>query len=218
VCDVCAVDDALVEEVVERLGLDARILSTHPHSLDDVLGDLGRVGGATGREAQAADLVAELRDRIDAVDRRAPEGGPRVAVLDWLDPVMVAGHWMPELVDIAGGRYGMAETGERSTPREWSAICEYDPEVLVATPCGFDLEQTLANQAELTDRPGWADVSAVAGNRAVAMDGHHYVNRPGPRLVETLEHLASVLHPGVFGDPPAEVVRPLSATVTDHLV
>ena len=100
--------------------------------------------------------------------------------------------------------------GDRSEPREWAEVREYDPEVLVAAPCGFGLGQTLANRAELTDRPGWADVAAVADGRAVAMDGHHYVNRPGPRLVDTLEHLASVLHPDVFGDPPEEAVRPLA--------
>jgi len=133
-----------------------------------------------------------------------------VAVLDWLDPVMVAGHWIPELVELAGGRYEMAETGERSRPREWADVREYDPEVLVAAPCGFDLDQTLENREELTDRPGWGDVTAVADGRAVAMDGHHFVNRPGPRLVETLEHLASVLHPEAFGEPPADVVQSLA--------
>jgi len=222
VCDVCAVDSVLVRDAVEELGLDCEVLTLDTHTLEDVFGDIETIGAATGREERAAEVVANLRKRVAAVERRVAEaeagsGGeralderPRVAVLDWLDPVMVAGHWMPELVELAGGRYGMAETGERSRPREWTDVREYDPEILVAAPCGFDLDQTLDNRAELTDRPGWTDVTAVADGRAVAMDGHHFVNRPGPRLVETLEHLASVLHPGAFGEPPDDVVQPLA--------
>ncbi|PSQ45480.1 cobalamin-binding protein [Halobacteriales archaeon SW_7_68_16] len=216
VCDVCAVDTVLVEDALGDVGSDAEVLTTDTHSLADLYHDIERLGTAFDRAARADAVVADLRDRVDAVARRT--GGldrPRVAVLDWMDPVMVAGHWTPELVELAGGAYGMAETGERSRPREWRAVREYDPEVLVAAPCGFELDRTLANAAELTDRPGWADLSAVDEGRAVAMDGHHYVNRPGPRLVDTLEHLASVLHPDVFGDPPREVVRPLAAPASD---
>jgi iron complex transport system substrate-binding protein len=221
VCDVCAVDSVLVREAVDDLGLDCAVLTLDTHTLGDLFEDVETIGAATGREERAAEVVADLRERVAAVERRVAEaeagsGGeewdderPRVAVLDWLDPVMVAGHWMPELVELAGGRYGMADTGERSRPREWGEVREYDPEVLVAAPCGFDLDQTFENRADLTDRPGWADVSAVAEGRAVAMDGHHFVNRPGPRLVETLEHLASVLHPEAFGEPPSDVVRSL---------
>jgi iron complex transport system substrate-binding protein len=217
VCDVCAVDSVLVREAVDDLGLDCEVLTLDTHTLEDLYDDIETIGAATGREERAVEVVADLRERVAAVEERVAaaeaegvvEERPAVAVLDWLDPVMVAGHWMPELVDLAGGRYGMAETGERSRPREWTELREYDPDVLVAAPCGFELDQTLENSRELTDRPGWADLTAVADGRAVAMDGHHYVNRPGPRLVDTLEHLASVLHPDLFGDPPGEVVRPL---------
>jgi len=222
VCDVCAVDSVLVRDAVEELGLDCEVLTLDTHTLEDMFDDIETIGAATGREERAAEVVADLRERVAAVEQRVAEaeagnGGeewdgerPRVAVLDWLDPVMVAGHWMPELVELAGGRYGMAETGERSRPREWTDVREYDPEVLVAAPCGFGLDQTFENRTDLTDRPGWAEVTAVADGHAVAMDGHHFVNRPGPRLVETLEHLASVLHPEAFGEPPADVVRPLA--------
>jgi len=217
VCDVCAVDSVLVREAVDDLGLDCEVLTLDTHTLADLYDDVETIGAATGREERAAEVVRDLRERVTAVEERVAgaeargtiEERPEVAVLDWLDPVMVAGHWMPELVDLAGGRYGMAATGERSRPREWTEVRESDPDVLVAAPCGFELDQTLENQHELTDRAGWADLRAVADDRAVAMDGHHYVNRPGPRLVDTLEHLASVLHPDLFGEPPREVVRPL---------
>ncbi|MFB6084876.1 MAG: cobalamin-binding protein [Halorientalis sp.] len=210
ICDVCAVDEVLVREAVERLGLDAAVLTTDPHSLADVFADIRRIGDATGTGERAAELVADLRERVEAVERTAAAATerPRVAVLDWLDPVMVAGHWIPGMVETAGGGYGMAEPGARSEPREFDAIREYDPEVLVAAPCGFGLDQTERNRADLTDREGWDDLTAVRNGRAFAMDGHHYVNRPGPRLVDTLEHLAACLHPDRFDVPPSSVVRP----------
>jgi iron complex transport system substrate-binding protein len=203
ICEVCAVDTVLVEDAVADLGLDCDVLTTDPHSLADVLDDIRRIGAALGRPERAADLVASLQARIDAVADRAETTAetPDVAVLDWLDPVMVAGHWVPELVELAGGRYGLADPGDASTPREWPAIREYDPDVLVAAPCGFDLAQTAANAADLTDRDGWQDLRAVRNDRAHAVDGHHLMNRPGPRLVETLEVLAALVHPGLFDAP-----------------
>jgi len=216
ICDVCAVDEVLVEEAVDLLGLDAAVLTTDPHSLDDVFADIRRIGDATGRSERAAELVADLRERVAAVERTvadAAPGRPRVAVLDWLDPVMVAGHWIPEMVELAGGHYGMAAPGERSEPREWDAVREYDPEVLVAAPCGFGLEQTVENLPDLTDREGWEGLAAVEAGRAYALDGHHYVNRPGPRLVDTLEHLAALCHPDRFAEPPGDVARPLAGAV-----
>jgi iron complex transport system substrate-binding protein len=216
ICDVCAVDEVLVEAAVDRLGLDAAVLTTDPHSLADVFTDIERIGDAVGRSERAREVVADLRARVEAVEqtvRTQVEDRPRVAVLDWLDPVMVAGHWIPEMVRMAGGEYGMADPGARSEPHEWTTVREYDPEVLVAAPCGFGLDQTAENRADLTDREGWAELTAVAEGRAYAMDGHHYVNRPGPRLVDTLEHLAGLLHPEAFDAPPAEIARPFAEVV-----
>ncbi|WP_254832481.1 ABC transporter substrate-binding protein [Haloglomus salinum] len=217
ICDVCAVDRVLVREAVDELGLDCEVVTTDPHSLDDVFDDIERIGAALDRPAAAADLVVDLRERVGHVraltDDVPTDERPRVAVLDWLAPVMVAGHWMPELVEWAGGEYGMAEHGAESRPREWAEVREYDPEVLVAAPCGFELDQTFENLDDLTGREGFGDLAAVREERAFAMDGHHLVNRPGPRLVETLEYLAWVLHPERFDEPPADAVRPLARTV-----
>jgi iron complex transport system substrate-binding protein len=209
ICEVCAVDTVLVEDAVADLGLDCDVLTTDPHSLADVLDDIRRIGAALGRPERAADLVASLQARVDAVADHAEttEETPDVAVLDWLDPVMVAGHWVPELVELAGGRYGLADPGDASMPRAWSAIREYDPDVLLAGPCGFDLDQTADNAADLTVREGWQDLRAIRNDRTHAVDGHHLLNRPGPRLVNTLELLAALLHPGRFDGPERRQAR-----------
>jgi iron complex transport system substrate-binding protein len=216
ICDVCAVDSVLVEQVVEERWLDADVLTTDPHRLADLYADVERIGTAMDRQDRADDLVAELRGRVEAVERgvRDVDKRPSVAVLDWMDPVMVAGHWMPEIVEIVGGTYPMADPGDRSTPREWETVLDADPDVILTAPCGFELDQTRENLGDLVDREGWSGLRAVRSGRAYAMDGHHYVNRPGPRLIDTLEVLAATLHPDHFDEPPADVVRPLSELAT----
>jgi iron complex transport system substrate-binding protein len=209
-CDVCAVDEAVVRGTLSDLGLDAELVATHPHSLADVFGDIERIGSAVDRPDAAARLVAGLRDRVDRVRERADElATPTVTVLDWLDPLMVSGHWVPELVELAGGDVRLADPGDRSGPIEWVTLRDADPDVLVAAPCGLSVERTADTVDDLTGRPGWDDLRAVRTGRAAILDGNHYVNRPGPRLVETLEALAGVLHPDVFDAPDESMCRPL---------
>jgi iron complex transport system substrate-binding protein len=217
ICEVCAVDTVLVEDAIADLGLECELVTTDPHSLDDILADIRRIGMALDREAEAGELVTDLQARVrrvaetaSAVAAEDPSARPDVAVLDWLDPVMVAGHWVPELVEIAGGRYGLAAPGDASTPREWDAIRADDPDVLVAAPCGFGLEQTLENAADLTDREGFDSLRAVRNDCVYAMDGHHLTNRPGPRIVDTLETLAALLYPDSFEAPAEWQARSLS--------
>jgi iron complex transport system substrate-binding protein len=203
ICEVCAVDTVVVEEAIAELDLDCELLTTDPHSLDDIFADVRRIGEALDREERADELVADLQARVDHVADRAAElpFRPEMVVLDWLDPVMVAGHWVPELVELAGGNFGLADPGDASTPREWAEIREYDPDILVAAPCGFELDQTFENLDDLTDREGWRRLRAVRMNRAYAMDGHHLMNRPGPRVVDTLEALAALIQPESFDVP-----------------
>jgi len=213
VCDVCAVDHVLVADAVADLGLDAEVLTLDVHSLDDLFDSIHRVGAAIDRDERATELVATLRDRVAAVETTAAraDATPSVAVLDWLDPVMVAGHWIPEMVETVGGAYGMADHGAHSRPREWTEVREYDPDVLVAAPCGFDVAQTRANLADLTERPGFDDLRAVREGRAYIVDGHHFVNRSGPRLVDTLEYLGTLCHPDLFDAPPRDAVVELAS-------
>ncbi|MFC7235178.1 ABC transporter substrate-binding protein [Halosegnis marinus] len=216
ICDVCAVDEVLVREAVEELGLDCEVVTTDPHSLSDVLDDIERLGTALDREARAAEVVADLRERVADIEARAAAAGgdtPRVAVFDWTDPAMVAGHWIPGMVERLGGEFGLQERGAASRPFEWEEIRAYDPEVAVVAPCGFDLAQTAANLGDLTDREGWDDLAAVRNDRAFALDGHRFVNRPGPRLVETMAYLGWCLSPDAFDAPPADAARRLERRV-----
>lgn len=217
-CDVCAVDEVIVREAVVDLGLDCEIVTTDPHSLSDVFADVERIGSALGREERAADLVAELEARVEAIETRADEAADdreprRVTVFDWTDPVMIAGHWVPEMVERLGGEYGLQEPRAASRPFEWHEVCEYDPEVAVVAPCGFGLDQTLANLDDLVGRTDWSELAAVTDDRTYAVDGHHLVNRPGPRLVETMEALAWCLYPDAFDAPSADHARPLARRV-----
>jgi iron complex transport system substrate-binding protein len=206
VCDVCAVGNETVEDAVEGIDASPRIVSLHSHTLDGVLGDIRTIGDAVGRADEAEDVVAELRERLDGLrERTAPLPDERTVVLDWLEPPMVAGHWVPELVEAAGGTYPLASSGDVSTVREWDEVRDAAPETLVAAPCGFDLTQTVENFEEVAGRDGWAELPAVERGRAYAADGDAYFNRPGPRLIETAEVLARCLHPDEFGPPPSDV-------------
>lgn len=216
VCEVCAVDRIQVETAVDDLGLDTAILTMDPHSLDDVLAAIDRIGRAIGAADRAEAVIAGLERRIEAVrDRvRRIDGRPRVTVLDWMDPPMVAGHWIPGMVDLLGGRWGITDPGGRSRPGVWEGVIAFDPEVLVVAPCGLGLEQTVANLDELRGKDGWSSIDAVRNGRAYVMDGNRFVNRPGPRLVDTLEHLGGAIHPSWFPSPPESVVRSVERAAT----
>ncbi|MFB6138490.1 MAG: ABC transporter substrate-binding protein [Halobacteriaceae archaeon] len=196
VCDVCAVDDAAVRDAFDDAGVDASVLVVHPHTVADVLADVVRVGVALGRPERARRLRDRLAERVAAVRRRSPSGpGYRTVVLDWLDPPMVAGHWVPGLVRLAGGRSGLAAPGTASGPVSWERVREYDPQALVVAPCGLSLAETRSQAGRLTDRPGWADLAAVRAGRVLALDGNHLLNRAGPRLVGALELLGDLVAP-----------------------
>ena len=215
-CDVCAVDEVVVAQAIAEIDADPEVVTTDPHSVGDVLDDLDRIGRAIGseHETRARAVRAELESRIEAVQERTAafdgDDRPRVAIFDWTDPVMVAGHWTAELVAWAGGEYGLAAVGDRSRPREWDEIRAYDPELVSVAPCGFGLDQIAANRSDLTDRPGWDELTAVQTDRVWALDGHHYLNRPGPRLVDTLEAIAGIVHPDRFDVPDRDVAVPFA--------
>jgi iron complex transport system substrate-binding protein len=215
-CRVCAVSLAQVEaEVRDLIGKAARIVSLQPHSLSDALDDVVRVAEAAGSKEAGARLRAWLRDRLNRLSSRAncsaghQERRNRVLCLEWLDPPFLSGHWMPELVEVAGGEPASREEAAASQRAEWAELGRLEPDVIVLMPCGFDLERTLREAPSVLARPEVRDTQAFRSGEVWAVDGSAYFNRSGPRLVESAEILAAILHPGTFGAPPAEAARRL---------
>jgi iron complex transport system substrate-binding protein len=199
-CQVCAASLAEVEAAMrDWTGRDVRVVSLNPMGLDDVWADMARVAAALGVADRGAALIAALGARMDAVARRARDlPRPRLAVVEWIAPLMAGGNWMPTLVDMAGGDNLFGAAGRHSPWLEWDALSAADPDAILVAPCGFDIERSRADLPALTARPGWSDLSAVRAGRVAIADGNQYFNRPGPRLVESLEILAEFLHPGEF--------------------
>ena len=202
-CEVCAVSLSVVERATVGLTKAPRILSMNPTSLGGMLDATVEVGEAVGRGAKAREGVASLRERLTRVEEATAElSPPRAGCIEWLDPPFSAGHWVPEMVRIAGGEELFAGEGEPSVRLSWDEVFEAAPEVLVFMPCGFDAARTVEEARALADRPGWSDLPAVREGRVWAVDANSYFSRPGPRLVEGVEILARILHPEVFPEAP----------------
>ncbi|HET6780921.1 MAG TPA: cobalamin-binding protein [bacterium] len=198
-CSVCAPSYTLVKQAAKVLDADTKIVSLEPLGLVDILDNLLLVGELTGRRAQADTIVWDLRERIDRVrDAFAGLPKPRVVCIEWLEPLYVAGHWIPEMVDIAGGIDLLGRTRAPSYMVSWEDVVAAEPEILVVMPCGFDIARTREEAHLLTDRPGWQRLPAVQGKQVYLTDATSYLNRPGPRIVTGLEILAAILHPEVF--------------------
>jgi iron complex transport system substrate-binding protein len=200
-CAVCAVDLPAVEEAVESLtGRDAEIVSLRPNRLEDVWADMRRIARALDTEAAGEALIERLRGRIASVERRIEtlDERPTVGVLEWIDPPMGAGNWMPQLIAMAGGVPLFGETGAHSPWLEWQDVAAADPDVILIAPCGLDMQRAEADARLLAARPGWERLTAVRAGRVFIADGHQYFNRPGPRLADSVEILAEIIHPKTF--------------------
>jgi iron complex transport system substrate-binding protein len=200
-CAVCAVSLSEVEQAVrDWTGRQPRLLSLSPIRLADLWTDITTVGEALGVAARGKDLVKQLKGRVADVIEKAVKvkRRPSVACIEWLDPLMAAGNWVPELVELAGGLNLFGDAGKHSPWLNWEAVQEHDPEVIVVMPCGFDLTRTRRELPALTGRPDWAKLRAVKKGRVFLTDGNQFFNRPGPRLVESLEILAEIFHPNLF--------------------
>lgn len=197
-CEVCACSLGDVEAAAEALvGVRPEILSLQPAQLTEVFADIARVAALLGADPQP--VLDGLQDRIRIVTEKLadlPDGDrPTVAAIEWSDPLMAAGNWVPELVDLAGGRPCFGTVGQHSPWMSWDDLAAADPDAIVLMPCGFDLDRTAQDAAQLAQNPRWADLKAVQTGRVYAVDGNAYFNRPGPRLVDSLEILAEILHP-----------------------
>ncbi len=211
-CEVCAVAYDEVLEAVRSLPQRPQVINLEPERLDDVLRDIETVGVATQRQAEASALVASLRQRVEAVRERVAKATtrPRVAFIEWIDPIFCGGHWNPELIALAGGEDGIGQLGERSEQVAWERVAAYQPEVMIVAACGFTEERSRQDEPLLRAYPGFAELPCARDARIHFVDGAAYFSRPGPRLVDSLELLARLIHPELFaGD--AAVRTPLAA-------
>jgi iron complex transport system substrate-binding protein len=200
-CEVCAVTPGDVARAAcELLDHPVTVVALEPNRLHDVWEDIRRVAEALGAPERGAALVDHVARRMLAIATvtAALETRPTVATVEWIEPLMAAGNWMPELIELAGGHSVIGEAGRHSPWVTWADLVRLDPDVLFVSPCGFDIPRTLAEVEALTRRPEWPSLAAVRAGRVVVADGNAYFHRPGPRLVESLEILAEVLHPETF--------------------
>ncbi len=213
-CDVCAISMKDVVKATEDLSKECEVISMQPKSIGEMLDDIIRIGKACRVERKAEEEVAKLRGRIEAVKRRAKEAGkiPRVLCAEWYDPIYASGHWIPEMVRIAGGIDGLGCEGGYSRVIEWKKIVEYSPEVMVMMPCGFDVGRAIADMWMITRNEGWNGLDAVRDGRVYAANGSWYYSRHGPRLIDGLEYLAKMIHPEVFG---SELPEEAAVRITD---
>jgi len=198
-CPVCAVSYEEVQEIAETLPSGPRVVALDPKTLGETLSDVRTLGDATGHEQAAQELLASASGRIDAVGaavQHAPR--PRVLAVEWLDPVFVAGHWTPQLIELAGGEDVIGLTGEPSQELDWGALEAAAPEIVVVMPCGYDAARALEEALTYSEK-----LAGLRARRVVAVDASAYFSRPGPRLIDGLELLAHILHPERVPSPPA---------------
>lgn len=213
-CAVCAVTPADLDEALAQwLGTPPVLLSLAPDTLGDVWDDIARVAEAAGVGERSRELIEQYRGRLQNLTE-ASDKYPSVAAIEWFDPLMVAGNWIPELIQLAGGNSVLARPGEHSPWIGWDALIDADPDVIVLMPCGYRISQSLADLDALTSRPEWRSLRAVRTGRVFVADGQYFFNRPGPRLVESAEMIAAMLcaQPGVDSDDSGTWIR-LSAAV-----
>lgn len=220
-CDVCAVSEDAVRSAITGRPELARtaVVALNPTSLEAVLDDVLRVGRAIDAAASGSALHDSLAGRIRAVRNRTaalpPLRRPRVACIEWIDPLMVAANWTPQLVEAAGGRHDLTRAGDRSAYADWEVVRRFDPEVIVVMPCGFDLNRAFREAQKLERLPGWSGLTAVRLDQVWAADGNAFFNRAGPRLADSVEILSKVLHPELMGNPPVAAVRRRAAAILD---
>src|SRR5487761_155018 len=210
-CNVCAISAGQGREAARILGGSCRIVSLAPHNLRQILDTILVVGEETRRKDKAKAVIHEFERRIRRVQSitcSAP-GRPKVFCMEWMDPIMAGGHWVPEMVQLAGGQDNLGQAGERSLAIDWDHVVQCQPDVLVIMPCGYKIRRTLSEVDRLASKPGWFDLPAVRAGQVYIVDSPAYFSCPGPRIVTGLEILAQILHPELFHGlaPPESAVK-----------
>jgi len=220
-CEACAITPAQLQRALHALPSPPRVLPLNPSTLDDVLADIERIGVAIDRAHEAAVLTGRLRERLQHILLQVAhaDAHPRVACVEWLDPLYAAGHWVPEMVAYAGGVDVLGTAGAPARKMTWKQVCAARPDVLILMPCGFSIARTRQELTSLTTRTGWKTLPAVKTGQVFLVDGPAYFNRPGPRLIDGIELLAACLHPQLVPAAKPEAVERLKvnrASVTSH--
>jgi len=200
-CEVCAVSLEEVEKALDNyLDKQTHIVSLQPNKLEDIFKDIQTVADALGVTSAGNTLIEDLQERVDIIRHKLKyvESRPTVACIEWLEPMMVSGNWIPELVGLAGGKSVLAEAGRHSPYIQWDDILLADPEIIVVMPCGFSIERTMREMDLLLNLPQFADTRAAKNNQIYIADGNQYFNRPGPRIVDSIEIMAEIIHPKLF--------------------
>jgi iron complex transport system substrate-binding protein len=196
-CEVCSPHTKEINRAVDILSGKPEVLVLDPHDLDDILVSIMDVAEKIGKVAEGRKLVASLQKRIDTVRRLGATSKPRVLCLEWLDPLFTAGHWVPQMVEYAGGTNGVSIAGEASRRMDIDEAVKFDPDVIVLMPCGFDIERTRKELPTLAKNEKWKSLRAVKNRNVYAVDAGSYFSKPGPRTIIGLEIMAKILRPGV---------------------
>jgi iron complex transport system substrate-binding protein len=200
ICEVCSPYTREIDKAVTLLGRRPDIITLDPKNLDDILQNVIQIGDKVGKQEKAKELVAKLQKRIKYILETPKITVPKVLCIEWLDPLYTAGHWVPQMVEMAGGINGISSTGEQSRRMEIDEIVKLDPEIIVLMPCGFDVSRTMIEYEKLLENEKWRALRAVKLGEIYAVNANEYFSKPGPRTITGLEILAKIINPDTFRD------------------
>ena len=200
ICEVCSPYTREINRAVTLLGGRPEVIILDPKNLDDILQNIIQIGDKVSKQENAKNFVTKLQKRIDIIRETPKISRPKVLCIEWLDPLYTAGHWVPQMVEIAGGINGISSTGEKSRRMEVDEIAKFDPDIIILMPCGFDLLRTIIEYEKLLENENWRNLKAVEQGQVYAVNANEYFSKPGPRTVTGLEILAKIIHPDTFLD------------------
>ena len=200
ICEVCSPYTREIDKAVSLLGGKPEVLVLDPKNLDEILHNVLEVGNRVGKQEQAKEFVTKLQKRIDHIKNTTKISRPKVICIEWLDPIFTAGHWVPQMVEIAGGTNGISSTGEKSRKMQIDEIITFDPDIIILMPCGFDIDRTILEYEKLHEDSKWKKIRAVKNGEVYVVNANEYFSKPGPRTVAGLEILAKIIHPDTFRD------------------
>ena len=200
ICDVCSPHNREMEKVVRFLGHSIDTLVLDPHTVEDVVQNIVDVAKSVGKEEEGLKIKSSLQNRIEHVASTKKDKNPNVICMEWLDPFYIAGHWVPQMVQIAGGTNGISNTGERSRKIEFSQITQLDPDILILLPCGFTLDRVISEYVSLRRNEDWNSLRAVKNDMVFAVDAMSYFSRPSPRVITGIEILAKIFNPKAYAN------------------